>query len=278
MQTPSTYNVEQLKGLLASVGTTSLFHLTRRKYLASILERGAIYSLGTLWGLDPEARQNVTGNSAAKTAELGFIDYVFLSPLNRHRYFPQSTIYGRIGFEVETKVLCERDFFTFPFNTGLGWAQDGRKLSDLSTLRECLTTSSKTPEILVRRKVGIDSVKAIHCFWDDKTYVDGLLQQLGLEIPVISYDQGGIVQPMNAKPKNPDFGVRISVAGSERVISKTDLFVSHLSPDVLYFFDVDTNCVGEFKVIGKQLFSNDPSISDAIGTILDPAQSDSSAS
>lgn len=126
MQTPSTYIYEQLERIISDLRSRNnkLFHQTKSTNISKILELKAIYSIGTLWGLDENLRVSLTGNNPSINAKNGFIDYIFLTNSNRfaHSTLSQGNarpkLYGNVILEIDLNVLLERDFFIYPFNTG----------------------------------------------------------------------------------------------------------------------------------------------------------------
>jgi len=83
MPTPNTYDLDNFKDIVASSG--NIFHQTGVNNLANIIHVKAIYSAGTLWGMNPGLASSyyITNPRRAKnlqhSANTGFVDYVFCS-------------------------------------------------------------------------------------------------------------------------------------------------------------------------------------------------------
>ncbi len=118
--TPFLYQRDILERVLQAREFTinSLYHWTNFNSLKLILEDKCLYSQGTLWGLkgSVSSRPRTTNADAAH----GFIDYVFLGTTN---WFAKGkpSHYGDCGIEIDYQILLHKEFFVFPFNTGIHW-------------------------------------------------------------------------------------------------------------------------------------------------------------
>ena len=171
MPTPNTYDIDHFKDLISNSG--NIFHQTSIKNLPNILQMEAIYSPGTLWGLDSTTANSFymsnhqRSDNLRSRADKGFIDYVFCSFKNGVEL--SNKRYGTVSIEIRKEVLLEKECFIYPFNFVFAWdsAPKSEKFSDLSIWDLVISGRKRirNEEILVRRKINLprDLVK-FHCF------------------------------------------------------------------------------------------------------------------
>lgn len=267
MPTPMTYNHTQLKEILDGSQDSKLFHHTDIANLKSILDAGGIYSIGTLWGLYPDRREKFKGNNPEVSAQLGFVDYVFITPVNYLATEGAKPIYGRIAFEVDLSVLVDRDFFVYPFNTGKVWDEpwaDGKKKSDLTTLEFVLRDKAIHHEILIRRKIDASYINKVICFDSDKDEVSQVIASSGKHKTVESTpdkDNNGLHSveskvTLMKKQKIPDFSIEIKTrrGGTENVGPDRLFYNPNVSGNVC-FFDAQTGCISEYRIESDFVYS-----------------------
>lgn len=275
MQTPATYTHEQLKVVIDDIESKQgfLYHQTSISALSSIINLNSLYSMGTLWGIAPGTRTSISGNNSDTNAQNGFIDYIYLTNVNRfsHPTLPRSgyksTLYGNIVIEVKPSILLKRDFFVYPFNTGYddNWNSECfrmYKLSDLSTLRNVFAKKQLSNEILVRRKINIEYFNKIYYLPEAKSSVEQVLNGKGIE--AVEIDSG--VAAMSIE--RPNFDIKFNLGKREVSIHSDELhYTNPLSQNQIFFIDKDSKCICEFDIKGDDLY---PSGGDEVkvGTII----------
>jgi hypothetical protein len=186
MPTPNTYDLKNFDKILA--GSSNIFHQTSLSNLSSILSMGAIYSPGTLWGMNPNIANSFYANNPRRLGNLqlradrGFIDYVFCSFFNGVHL--GHSRYGTVSIEIDKETLLNRECFIYLFNFVFSWprAPLADKLSDLSTWNYAVKNLStlNNNEVLLRRKIdlNVNDVK-FHCFDNVRGRVIDILEQFG---------------------------------------------------------------------------------------------------
>lgn len=259
MKTPTKFTHNQLKKIINN-SKCKLFHHTRLDNLASILGKKAIYSIGTLWGLESTIRTNPAFNGSKNkyedTAKQGFIDFIFLSNFNRiENGTLVKPIYGHVALEFELDILLNREHFFFPFNTGFDWDSRGwnTKFSDLSTLHNILNSPSPTNEVLIRREIPLaGKLKRIHAFNDSKAKVEEIVNKNKDDIflETCYYDKGGAsMSELNLIPCKE--GV---IVYNSKKYSKDKLFQMKDNNESIFVFDEETNCFSKFLIIGNEIY------------------------
>jgi hypothetical protein len=258
MATPMGYNRDQVREIVNGSPNFFLYHHTPVRNLAAICADKNIYSLATLWGLHPTKRQTLTGNSARVSAEIGFIDYIFLSKINRvARNLP--TIFGQLCFRIQPEILIDKESFVYPFNTGFNWSEpytQKLKKSDSTTLERCIQSQFLTDEFLVRRKVSLEYVDAVYCFDNDHPLVQKTLDQSGWNIEIYNMGQTASGEQVRGIKKviEPNFDIKICIGGGEKNITRDRL---HMNPDIksnIVYHDRQSNCFSEYTLVGSKLF------------------------
>lgn len=169
MTTPYLYGKDHFDKILDQYPGLSIFHQTSINNLASILSCKAVYSTGTLWGMeDSKRRTSAKSQNQVQawkvTSENGFIDYVFTSSIN-YLALGKNT-FGTVTLELKKDVLRERENFIFPRATRFDFDKflQHEKSSDATMWTVILGDLDhySTHEILVRRKLDLGYLVRIH--------------------------------------------------------------------------------------------------------------------
>ncbi|MDD4976344.1 MAG: hypothetical protein PHY93_18440 [Bacteriovorax sp.] len=170
MPTPNTYDFKNFISIINASG--NLFHQTGIANLKNILAVGAIYSPGTLWGINPAIANNYYYGKAGRlqnlknTSDRGFVDYIFCTFTNQ--LARQNHTYGTVAIEISKKILPLKEAFIYPFNFKLAWngAPKTSKFSDLTTWNHIISnmTFPIGHEVLIRRKIDLAKYHVkFHC-------------------------------------------------------------------------------------------------------------------
>lgn len=268
MFTPSTYTHEQIIPIIKQFVSAGgrFYHQTKIQNLASIIKHQAIFSLGTIWAKDPVLRQNLSPKLAHVSADAGLIDYVFLSTLNRLTHNSafhsiRSDLYGELVIEVDPELLLRRDFFIFPFNVGYDWNNPDKsqqKASDISSMKHAFRSTAASIEVLVRRKVPIESFRTLYYPEKHGQLVDSAMRELAKvrrdKADAVSIERHPIKTMRLIKDSRPTFGIDILYNGERHNLGVNDLHYSSLERDDLIFFvEKQSGCICEFLIIDEQV-------------------------
>lgn len=262
MKTPTKYTHDHLQKLLISHGSPSIFHCTRLSNLPNILKQGCLFSVGTLWGIEPSIRLNAAFNGGKskydKAAEQGFIDYIFFTSFNRiSSGCNVSPIYGHIALEFDSTIILNREHFFFPFNSGFDWERRGDQLkySDLNTLNLMLKNPDPSQEILLRRAVPFArKLKKIHAFNQKKDEVLDILGKFREDVGNVTpefHNEGGSMIPHQTLVKLDN--IRFATINGKHYDANF-IFQIKDENEVVYLLDEETNCITKFSKIGDDLF------------------------
>ncbi|MFG1523467.1 hypothetical protein ABMA67_00525 [Halobacteriovorax sp. RZ-3] len=257
MSTPRKYNDEQVKNLIRSY-KPNLFHHTKLSSVQGILNYKSIYSIGTLWAIDSSTRTSIIFNrnrSYKQSAELGFIDYVYLTNINRINPDSQAnTIYGKVAFEVSSDILLNKESFFYPFNTAYwGNYSSQQKYSDASIFEFTMQNGWASNEYLVRRKVDLTSfLTKIHICEKDEDEFYSILAETAPEWKdrIEIHKDGANMTKIDHEIVN----LCVTLCDGERKFPASSLFYHEGNNEIIYAKDEESESIIGFKVIGNELF------------------------
>lgn len=269
--TPSHYTRRKLISILKN-NDYSLYHWSPLSAARNIIRDGYIYSKATLFGLhypNMSRLNHIKRNNALSEAQHGFTDYIFLGNTN---WIAEGATcyYGDICFVIKPeKVLPVREFFVFPFNTGRNFSNtdDTKQVSDLSILVQALESKHPCYEILIRRRLKINSryIKEILCKPDEVSKIQADLKDNSIfGIPVRSFNDTKLMED----DMSDDFSEIEIIDPLDREKQyrtyKRGEFIQ--KADMLYVRTNFSNCMLEVKIVnGKSLI--DPFTNEQIGRI-----------
>lgn len=119
-------------------------------------------------------------------------------------------------------------------------------------------------EFLVRRKIDIEYITAVHYLSEDRNEVEPILQDTCL------YDKRrevGVITAMHNQ--RPDFDICINLGAQRVTIAKDELHYSDpATRSKIFFIDSSTNCICELRIKGNELIPADYDDDISIGEIV----------
>ncbi|VVC76408.1 hypothetical protein AQUSIP_17200 [Aquicella siphonis] len=273
--TPSHYTRRKLISILKD-SDYSLYHWSPLSAARNIIRDGYIYSKATLFGLhypNVSKLNHIKPSNALSEAQHGFTDYIFLGNTN---WIAEGATcyYGDICFVIRPmKVLPFREFFVFPFNTGRNFSNtdDTQQVSDLSILVQALECQHPCYEILVRRRLKINSrhIKEILCKPEAVSSIQAdLADKSIIDIPVRLFDN----PKLTGDDMSNDFSeieIVDPLDGEKKYHTyKRGDFIQ--KADMLYVGTKFSNCMLEVKIVNNKNLI-DPFTNEQIGRIKSEA-------
>ena len=220
MPAPGTYTAKNFRETIETAfPDLRIYHQTSISNIESILDDGVIYSAATRWGLSVSTYYGLTAKTDGQakglkeSADHGFIDYIFTSPINNLTLSgKQSRKWGTVVFEIDKTILFERESFIFPKSIRWGFDTNFKpweKASDASMWMEIIGATLpryRNRQVLIRRKIELAKyLKKIHCF---NTYGDRITDLLSKRS--LNYSVDSSYEPPSAESKEYDVQASIN--------------------------------------------------------------------